>query len=127
MKFRALLLLFLFVAFARGASPHREPTTFSYTSDVGFGKSVFVAGSHLDVGAWDLTKAIKLRWTPGNLWIGQVAIQAGTEWQYRFVARETANRSLVRFRERQLPDRSPNEKHSGTTRRALPRENDLLP
>lgn len=68
MKLRALALLFLLVSGLRAASPHREPTTFSYTGDVGFGKSVFVAGSHLDVGSWDLTKAIKLRYTAGNVW-----------------------------------------------------------
>ncbi|HEX8076244.1 MAG TPA: alpha/beta hydrolase-fold protein, partial [Chthoniobacterales bacterium] len=75
-------------AFAR--SPHKEPVTFSYTGDVGFGNSVFVVGNHPDVGSWDVTHAVKLRFTPGNVWTGTIAIQAGTELQYRYIKRKTA-------------------------------------
>lgn len=90
---RVLALLLLSVAGANAASPYKEPVTFSYTGDVGFGNSVFVVGNHPDLGNWDVTQAIKLRYTAGNVWTGQVAIQAGTQLQYRFISRSTANTS----------------------------------
>ena len=79
----------LCVTCALAASPHKEPITFTITADVGFGKSVFVIGNHPDVGAWDVTQAVKLRYTSGNIWTGQVAIQAGTDLQYKFISRST--------------------------------------
>ncbi len=81
----------LFVAGAQASSPHKEAVTFSYTGDVGFGNSVFVVGSHADVGNWNVTQAVKLRYTAGNIWTGQIAIQAGTQLQYRFISRSNAN------------------------------------
>ncbi len=88
------LALLLFVCLATSvfaSSPQRETVTFSYTGDVGFGNSVFVSGNHADLGNWDVTRAIKLRYTAGNVWTAQVAVQAGTQLQYRFLARSTAN------------------------------------
>ncbi|HEY0368080.1 MAG TPA: alpha/beta hydrolase-fold protein [Chthoniobacterales bacterium] len=90
--FPRLLLLVVFLAstaFAR--SPHKEPITFSYTGDVGFGNSVFLVGNHPDLGNWDVTHAIKLHFTSGNVWTAQVAIQSGTQLQYRFISRANSN------------------------------------
>ena len=67
----------------------RVSQPFTYIGDVGFGNSVFVVGNHADVGNWNPTNAIKLRWTAGNIWTGQVAIQAGTALQYKFIRRST--------------------------------------
>ncbi len=69
------------------ASPAREPVSFSYTWNVGLGRSVFVAGSHSDVGNWTPTGAVKLCWAEGNVWTGRVAIQAGTLLEYKYIAR----------------------------------------
>ncbi|MBU1692597.1 MAG: hypothetical protein KKC51_01400 [Verrucomicrobia bacterium] len=69
------------------ASPVREPLTFQYAWDVGADRSVFVVGSHDDVGAWGPTNAVKLCWTAGNVWTGLVAVQAGTALEYKFIAR----------------------------------------
>ena len=85
-----MLLLVVLIASACADSPHREPVTFSYTGDVGLGNSVFVVGNHADVGAGDVTHAIKLRYISGNVWTAQIAIQAGTQLQYRYVRRSTA-------------------------------------
>jgi len=74
-------------------SPRKEPVTFSITNDVGPGNSVFVVGNHPDVGANDVTQAIKLHYTAGNVWTGQIAIQSGTELHYKFVKRSTATGS----------------------------------
>ncbi|MBP7828429.1 MAG: hypothetical protein KA248_00785 [Kiritimatiellae bacterium] len=69
------------------ASPVREPVSFRYAWDVGFGRSVFVVGSHDDLGAWSPEAAVKLYWTAGNVWTGQVAVQAGAALEYKFIAR----------------------------------------
>ena len=69
------------------ASPVREPLSFRYTWAVGANRSVFVVGSHPDVGAWSPERAAKLYWTPDNVWTGQVAVQAGTALEYKFIAR----------------------------------------
>lgn len=91
MRTRFLFFFFIAVACAAAASPYKEPLTFSYTGDVGFGNSVFVVGNHPDLGNWDVTQAKKLRFTAGNVWIGEIAVQSGTELQYRFLRRATAN------------------------------------
>lgn len=85
------LLVSLFAVMPlRAASPYKEPVTFSFTGDVGLGNSVFVVGNHPDLGAWDVTRAVKLRYTPGNVWTGQIAIQSGAALQFRYVSRATA-------------------------------------
>jgi predicted alpha/beta superfamily hydrolase len=86
----AIIACCAMMATSFAASPHRESIVFSYTGDVGFGNSVFVTGNHPDLGAWDVTKARKLRFTPGNVWTGQIAVQAGTALQHRFLSRATA-------------------------------------
>ena len=88
-----LLSIFILLGCAQAASPFREPVTFSYTGDVGPGNSVFVLGNHPDVGDGNPEQAIKLRYTAGNVWTGDIAIQAGTQLQYRFIARATGNGS----------------------------------
>ena len=69
-------LLVLLCGAGQAASPVRVAEMFSLTNDVGFGNSVFVAGNHADVGNWNPTNAVKLRWTPGNIWTGRIGIQA---------------------------------------------------
>lgn len=57
-------------------SPERASLGFAITWDVGFGSNVYVVGSHPpDLGAWSPTGAVKLRWTAGNVWTGQVAVR----------------------------------------------------
>ncbi|MGZ4967163.1 MAG: alpha/beta hydrolase-fold protein [Chthoniobacterales bacterium] len=91
MSARVVFFFFLAIASVAASSPHKEPVTFSYTADVGFGNSIYVVGNHPDIGNWDVTQAIKLRYTAGNVWTGQIAIQAGTQLQYRFISRSNSN------------------------------------
>ncbi|HMP88940.1 MAG TPA: alpha/beta hydrolase-fold protein [Kiritimatiellia bacterium] len=87
---------FLLVSFAflitvfptLGRSPDREILGFSVATNVGFGFNVHVLGNHPDIGSWISTNAVKLRWTAGNIWTGQVAVQKGTELEYKYVARD---------------------------------------
>ena len=75
---------------AWAGSPLRVPVHFAITNDAGLGYEWFVVGSHPDVGAWDPAKAIKLVWSNGNVWWGDVGVQAGTTLAYKFVKRSTA-------------------------------------
>lgn len=54
------------------------------------GRSVFVAGGHPDLGSWSPTGAVKLRWTSGNVWTGQVAVRSGESFEYKYIHRSTA-------------------------------------
>jgi predicted alpha/beta superfamily hydrolase len=90
MRFVGIILAVLGVACSHAASPHKEPIAFSLTQDVGPGNSVFVVGDHPDLGAWDVTHATKLRWTSGNVWVGQIAVQAGTQLHYRYLSRASS-------------------------------------
>ena len=60
---------------------------FAYTTNTGFGNELFVVGNHPDVGNWDPQYARKLHWTSGNVWTGQVAIEAGYALEYKFIVR----------------------------------------
>ena len=71
-------------------SPLRVPVHFAITNDAGLGYEWFVVGGHPDVGAWDPAKAVKLVWSDGNVWWGDVGVQAGTALEYKFVKRSTA-------------------------------------
>lgn len=71
-------------------SPLRVSTRFAHTNDAGLGYEWFVVGNHPDVGAWDAAKAIKLVWSEGNVWWGDIGVQAGTTLEYKFVKRLVA-------------------------------------
>ncbi len=75
----------------RAASPDREVVSFSIVSNVGPGFNVHVVGNHPDLGAWSPVNSVKLRWTTGNVWTGQVAIQKGTALEYKFMSRSFAS------------------------------------
>lgn len=70
-----------------GRSPEREVLSFSTNWNVGFGTNVHVVGNHPDLGGWDPLKSVKLRWTVGNNWTGQVAVQKGTAVEFKFITR----------------------------------------
>ena len=91
---KSILRIGVLAALAAGTawagSPLRVPVHFAITNDAGLGYEWYVVGSHPDVGAWDPAKAIKLVWSAGNVWWGDVGVQAGTTLQYKFVKRATA-------------------------------------
>ena len=85
-----ILAMVLVAGSAWAGSPLRVPVHFAITNDAGLGYEWFVVGSHPDVGAWDPAKAIKLVWSDGNVWWGDVGVQAGTALEYKFLKRATA-------------------------------------
>ena len=67
-----------------------KPVTFTLTNDVGLGNEVCVLGPHPALGGNDPLKAIKLTWTTGNVWRGQVALPDGETLAYKFIRRSFA-------------------------------------
>lgn len=92
MNIRMMMLagIAVFTGVAQAGSPLREQTRFAITNDAGLGFEWFVVGSHPDLGAWDSARAIKLVWSEGNVWWGDIGVQAGTALEYKFVKRATA-------------------------------------
>lgn len=67
--------------------PHREAVDFFYTWDVGLGRSVYVVGNVPELGLWNPMESVRLYWTPGNVWTGQIGVLAGTTIEYKYIAR----------------------------------------
>ncbi|HMP72419.1 MAG TPA: alpha/beta hydrolase-fold protein [Kiritimatiellia bacterium] len=68
----------------------REVVGISVVWDVGLGTNVHVVGNHPDLGDWSPERSVKLRWTSGNVWTGQVAVEKGTALEYKFISRSGA-------------------------------------
>ncbi len=66
---------------------------FTVTNAAG-SSNVFVAGSVSALGAWDVTRAPRLRNVGSNIWEGLVALPLGTNVQYRFFRRSAASGSF---------------------------------
>ena len=94
-------LFFLAAAFAfsasaaRAESQWRVPVDFAWTNDATAGYSMFLIGSHPDVGGWDYLHSIPLAWHEGNVWSATVGIQAGTDLEYKFIRRPTDNQGIL--------------------------------
>ena len=71
-----LMCSLFFVATSFAGSPLRVPVRFTHTNDAGPSYEWFVVGSHPDVGAWNPAKAIKLVWSEGHVWWGDIGVQA---------------------------------------------------
>ena len=91
----ALLTIAALLALGTQASPARSPerevVPVSITWDVGLGNNAYVVGNHPDLGSWYPVRALKLRYTAGNVWTGQVAVQKGTALEYKFISRSGAS------------------------------------
>lgn len=79
--------VFLLAGQSAAQSPVTTVVTFTHTFDTGFGNDLFVLGDHPDLGANVPERALKLTYTPGNVWTGQVALEAGATVSYRFLSR----------------------------------------
>jgi predicted alpha/beta superfamily hydrolase len=65
----------------------KQVVSFTRTTNTGFGLELFVVGNHTNVGTWNPVLARKLRWTSGNVWTGQIAVDADVDLEYKFVTR----------------------------------------
>ena len=82
-----ILLALAICPIAQARSPDREIVPLTVTWDVGYGTNVHAVGSSAELGNWSALDAIKLRWTDGNVWTGQVAVPRGMTVEYKFIAR----------------------------------------
>lgn len=85
-----ILWMLAWVIPALGESAVRKVLDFSVTADVGFGKEVCVLGNHPLLGGGNPLRAPKLAWSPGNVWQGKIALEAGTTFSYQFISRDFA-------------------------------------
>lgn len=76
--------------FSSTAAGIPKPVAFSITNNAGFGNEVCVLGPHPTLGANDPLKAIKLSWTSGNVWTGQIALPDGELLSYKYIRRSFA-------------------------------------
>ena len=88
------VLFFLLTAGAFADAEPRQALPFCHTQDVGLGRSVFVVGGHPDLGNWSPTGAVRLRWTPGNIWTGLVAVRSGETFEFKYIHRSTATNQI---------------------------------
>ncbi len=95
LTFRALAAVWLATTgFAAADGEPRHTLSFCHTQDVGIGRSVFVVGNHPDLGSWSPIGAVKLRWTTGNVWTGQVAVKSGEAVEFKYIHRSTLSTDI---------------------------------
>ena len=68
----------------------QEPQSFAHVWDTGTEYALFVLGAAEEIGAWDPAKAVRLTWTSGNIWTGNVALPAGHAHQFKYIRRSMA-------------------------------------
>lgn len=80
---------------AQAGHPGKSVVSLSVTADVGPGNEVFVTGNHPDLNASGLSMpGVKLTWSTGNVWSGNVAIESGAKVQYQFIKQAGSNVAL---------------------------------
>jgi endonuclease/exonuclease/phosphatase family metal-dependent hydrolase len=52
---------------------------------VSVGQAVYVSGSIPALGDWDPTKALKLNWSQGHNWYGEIYVQAPIDFEYKYI------------------------------------------
>lgn len=61
---------------------------FSVTYTTVPGENLFVVGSSIELGAWDISRSVPLQWTDGNVWVAKVDIDpASGRVEYKYVVR----------------------------------------
>jgi len=71
------------VAFAED----RSEFTFSYHGNISFPNAVWVVGSTPELGAWDVTKSVKLSQMGSSTWELPTSMPAGRAFEYKFISR----------------------------------------
>jgi len=57
-----------------------------------FGQNLAIVGSEHQLGAWDVTKGVALRWSDGDVWQGEIEMDsraAHTRMEYKYVVRDS--------------------------------------
>ncbi len=87
---------FVFAALAVGTAwgvepAWREVRSFSAVTNTGLGYSLYVVGNQPELGMWQPTGAVRLVWTPGNVWTGRAALRAGATVEVQYIRRRDTN------------------------------------
>ncbi|GLC39272.1 hypothetical protein PLESTM_000872100 [Pleodorina starrii] len=61
------------------------PVILKYGKRCNFGEAFAVVGSVPELGSWDPTRAVKMTWTAGDVWLAHVQLPVDTEVQYKYV------------------------------------------
>lgn len=70
------------------SAPAMSRVTFKLHYDTRLGQELFIVGSDPMLGAWDCDKALRMRWTGGGVWAGNVELPAGGVYFYKYFIRE---------------------------------------
>jgi predicted alpha/beta superfamily hydrolase len=68
----------------------RQSILFSINQTTSTGQSVYVLGDLPELGAWDMTRAVKLEPSAYPTWRATISLPAGRSYAYRFVLRSDA-------------------------------------
>jgi len=68
--------------------PHRVDVTFSHTDNTPAGSAVFVLGNYPELGANNITRAIKLEPTDFPNWEVTISLPAEADYEFRFLRRD---------------------------------------
>jgi hypothetical protein len=60
------------------------PTLFCYTKKLNYGESVYVIGSHMSLGEWDITKSYELSVFEEIYWYITIPLPSNIEIEYKF-------------------------------------------
>lgn len=56
------------------------------------GQELLIGGSHDSLGRWNADRAIAMMWTPGDIWMAEVQLPAGSICFYKYVRLTTPPR-----------------------------------
>ncbi|MBX3383244.1 MAG: hypothetical protein KF864_07025 [Phycisphaeraceae bacterium] len=68
----------------------RHPVHFEILQQTTLGQSVYVLGDAAELGAWDITRAVKLEPSAYPIWSATVSLPAGLDYSYRYYLRSDA-------------------------------------
>jgi len=63
--------------------------SFYRQKEVPYGQSVYVAGEIPALGDWSPFRALKLKWSQGNNWCGEIYVQAPSDFEYKYFVSNT--------------------------------------
>lgn len=76
-----------------GAALETRPAKvlFKLQYEVQFGQSIRVIGSHPTLGDWQIDAAPTMNWSPGNVWVYEAELPAGSVVEYKYVVTQSGS------------------------------------
>ncbi len=89
--FSAVLMLLSGVGAVHAESAWRETVPLVVVSNTGVGRSMYAVGDQPELGNWQPSGAVRLAWSPGNVWSGRVAVRAGVTAEVQYISRNDSS------------------------------------